>query len=63
LGVFLLEEEHTIVVLDHKLFGEAAISPKKPSAWYLAQKAIVTLSPAPERGQILWPADVAVDSH
>jgi hypothetical protein len=43
--------------------GSAAISPKKPSAWYLAQKAIVTLSPAPERGQILWPADVAVGSH
>jgi hypothetical protein len=43
--------------------GEAAISRKKPSAWYLAQKAMVTLSPAPERGQILWPADVAVGSH
>ncbi len=43
--------------------GAAASSPKKPSAWYLAQKAMVTLSPATERGQILWPADVAVGSH
>lgn len=43
--------------------GAAAISPKKPSDWYLAQKAMVTLSPAPERDQILWPADVAVGSH
>jgi hypothetical protein len=43
--------------------GAAASSPKKPSAWYLAQKAMVALTPATQRGQILWPADVVVGSH
>jgi hypothetical protein len=37
--------------------GAAAVSPKKPSAWYLAQKAVVTLTPASHRGQVLWPAE------
>src|SRR6266568_3717359 len=37
--------------------GAASSQLKKPSAWHLAQKAMVTLTPAPQRGQILWPAD------
>jgi hypothetical protein len=35
--------------------GAATSQLKKPSAWHLAQKAMVTLTPAPQRGQILWP--------
>lgn len=37
--------------------GAAASHPKKPSAWHLLRKAMVTLTPAPQRGQILWPVD------
>lgn len=35
----------------------AARHPKKPSAWHLTHKAMVTLTPAPQPGQIVWPAD------
>ena len=35
--------------------GAASRSEDKPSAWHLAQKAMVVLTPAPHRGQILWP--------
>lgn len=37
--------------------GAAGTDRKKPSAWYLAQKAMVTLTPASQRGQILWAAN------
>lgn len=45
-------------VRDWLLRGAAASCPKKPSAWHLAQKAMVTLTPALQRGQIIWPADI-----
>jgi hypothetical protein len=45
------------VVQDWLRRGAAAVSPKRPSAWYLAQKAMVTLTPASHRGQVLWPAE------
>lgn len=44
-------------VQDWLRHGTAAVSAKKPSAWYLAQKAVVTLTPSSHRGQVLWPAE------
>lgn len=35
--------------------GAAASGTKKPSAWHLARKAMVILTPEPERGHIIWP--------
>lgn len=34
--------------------GAAATGTKKPSAWHLAQKAMVILTPEPQRGQVIW---------
>lgn len=35
----------------------------KWSAWYLTQQAMVTVTPAAQRGQILWPANAGSNSY
>jgi hypothetical protein len=46
-------------VQDWLRHGAAATQPRKPSAWHLAQKAMATLTPSSQRGQMLWPADAS----
>lgn len=49
--------EVTHAVQDWLRRGAASRSKKKPSAWHLAQEAMVTLTPAPRRGEIVWPVN------
>jgi hypothetical protein len=36
--------------------GARSQAARKPSAWHLAQKAVVLLYPEAHRGEVLWPA-------